>query len=319
MKTVTDLLGQLSHVTPEFSKAALEVARLELTEANIARLCSATLTAPSAASEALEALAQEAERLGLYARVEPEQQRATASREPLHFSRLKLMSRSPAHYRVGFGEPTPAMRFGTLVHTVLLGGDYAVWEGDRRGNVWKDFEAKHEGRLIVTSKEYQAALQCAEAVRADRVAAPLLEGKHEQAWAATLYGRPCEGRIDIAGPRATVDLKTTSDASPWRFQRQCLALAYHAQLAWYQDARRALGEDPGEAYLIGVETKAPFAVTVLRITPRALDEGRRITRLWVERLEACELANEWPGYVQSAVDLDTSTDDEIVFRDGEEL
>lgn len=239
----------------------------------------------------------------------------------LHWSILKRMAQSPAHLLHAYmhpTEPTAAMRFGTLVHALVLGGDVVVYEGERRGNAWRDFAEAHEGRTIVTAKERDAAARVADAVLASTVAAPLLVGERERAWQASLYGRRCGGRIDVAGAAATVELKTTNDAEPYRFQRACLRMGYAAQLAWYQDARRELGEDPGEAFIVGVETKAPYPVTVLRVTPRALDGGRKLNRLWVERLEACEASDEWPGYAQSVLDLDVVEDAGLII-DGEEL
>lgn len=240
--------------------------------------------------------------------------------EELHFSDLKNMAKSPAHLRYGVEagwKPNRAMNVGTIAHALLLGGDFVVYEGRRHGKKWEEFEAEHEGRMIVTRKERDEAAAMASSVDRHPIASRLLVGDHERPWTATMYGRKCAGRIDVAGPD-TVELKTTNDAEPNRFQRQCLRMAYHAQLAWYQDARRALGEGPGEAYIVGVESKAPYPVTVFHLTERALLEGRKLTRLWIERLAACEAADEWPGYVQSVVELDIVEDAGLVI-DGEEV
>jgi len=238
----------------------------------------------------------------------------------LHFSDLKHMAQSPAHYRAGLETgfvATRSMNKGTLLHSIVLGGEYVVYPGERRGNAWKDFEAANEGKFIVTQKEYDVGHFAADAVLADRVAAPLLVGRHEHGWRTELYGRPCAGRIDVAGAGFTTDLKSTRDATPWRFQRDCLRMAYHAQLGWYGDARRAMGEDPGEHFIVGVELKPPYPVTVLRVVPRALEEGRKLVRLWLEQLRACEESDEWPSYTQSVVDLDIVEDDELIIG-GEE-
>lgn len=241
--------------------------------------------------------------------------------EELHWSALKLMAQSPAHvlaYTRGELAPTRAMNGGTLIHALVLGGDYVVWDGKRSGKAWDAFEEEHDGRFIVTRSEYESATRAADAVLAHPVARGLLEGRHEWQWRAQMFGRRCAGRIDVAG-FATADLKAANTVEPSRFQRACLRMGYHAQLAWYQDARRALGEDPGAAYIIGVEARPPFNVTVLRLTVRALEEGRKLNRLWLERLQACEEADHWPGYVQSVVDLDIVEEDEGLIIDGEEV
>lgn len=239
----------------------------------------------------------------------------------LHFSMLKQFARSPAHFKAfveeGFAS-SRAMGKGTLVHALVLGGDYVLYEKDRRGNAWKEFAEANKGRFIVTQKELTEAQRIADAVMANPVAAPLLIGDPEREWKATMHNRLCGGRIDVSGIGHTTDLKTTNDAEPFRFSKACLRMGFHAQLAWYQDARRALGEDPGEAWIVGVESKSPYAVTVLRVTERALEEGRKLTRLWIERLIGCELSDEWPGYVQSAIDLDIAEDSGLII-DGELL
>lgn len=243
-------------------------------------------------------------------------QTKTRDADGLHFSALKMMAKSALHYRTYVDSglaATAAMNRGTLVHALLLGGDFVIYEGERRGNAWKCFEEDNLDRFIATRAEYDRAARVADAVRAHPIAAPLLVGETERSWTATLYGRTCAGRIDVAGIGHTVDLKLARDTHPARFQRACLSMAYHAQLAWYGDARRALGELPGELYIIGVEPNPPYAVTVLRVTDRAALEGRKLTRLWLEQLAACEAANAWPGYAQGVVDLDVVEDDELIF------
>lgn len=243
--------------------------------------------------------------------------------EPLHFSDLKRMALSPAHYLAGLGNDhdKPAMRFGRLVHTLVLGGPaVAVYEGERRGNAWKAFRAENEGREIVTRSELDEATNVARAVLSSEVARPYLIGERERPVEWTTNGRRCATRgIDVLGSTFLADLKTTNCAEPGRFSRACLRMAYHGQLAWYQDAAASIGRHVDEAFIIGVETAPPYAVTVLRVTPRTLHEGRKLSRLWLERLLACEAANEWPGYVQSVVDLDVAEDDVGLIIDGEEI
>jgi len=241
--------------------------------------------------------------------------------EPLHFTQLKRMAQSPAHYKAALlhsMEPTPAMRLGTLVHCILLGGDFTVYEGERRGHKWKDFAAENEGKTIVTLSEVDRATACAEAVRAHPIAPDLLKGRHEVTVNWRQHGRECQGRVDVIGDGFITELKTASCTEPWRFTRGALRLSYHAQLAWYQDACAAIGEDPFTAYIVSVETAPPYAVTVFRMTPRALEDGRKLTRLWLETLLTCERCDEWPAYAQSIVDFDSDGEQTLII-DGEEI
>lgn len=72
--------------------------------------------------------------------------------ERIHYSQLKYFERSPAHFRAAcLGErvETPAMRFGTAVHVLVLGGDAVVFPGEqRRGNAWKAFQAIVDGQDV---------------------------------------------------------------------------------------------------------------------------------------------------------------------------
>lgn len=238
----------------------------------------------------------------------------------LRFSELKMMAKNAASFRAAYEEPreeTAPMLFGTLCHTLILGGEsYVVYEADRRGNAWKDFQAANVGRMIVTAKELAKAKRVADAVRRDPVAAPLLEGVHERELSWDMLGRKFGGRADVIGPDCVVDVKTTNYAEPGYFSRAALRMAYHVQAGMYFDGAVASGFPVKESWVIAVETAVPFSVTVLHMTPRALDEGRKILRGWVERVAACEAAGEWPGYVQSAVDLDVVEDAGLII-DGE--
>jgi hypothetical protein len=244
----------------------------------------------------------------------------------VHFHDLKRIARSPAHYLAGLSADDtdkPSFRFGRLVHKILLGGDYVVYAGDRRGNAWKAFQEEHQGQDIFTAEEAVKAKAIADAVRSHDIAGALLEGEHELPVEWSMFGRKCATRgIDILSrqKRVIVDLKTASTTEPWLFSRAARRYCYHAQLAMYVDAAASLDVQVDDAYLIAVETAAPYAVTVLHATPRVLDEGRKLLRSWMERLLACEEADAWPAYTQSVVEFDVEDSGDVVLEiDGEEI
>jgi hypothetical protein len=239
----------------------------------------------------------------------------------LRWSELSKMRQSPAHMRAAYeepSEPTAGMTLGLTAHHELLGSaDLVVYEGERRGNVWKEFDAEHAGKLIVTSKEHAKAKRIADAVRADKVAAPLLEKalfEVELSWQA--FGRACAGRLDIVGPGRIVEFKTTSCAEPLFFQRAAQRMGYLGQLAWYLEGARANGHAIEECWVIAAETAPPFAVTVMLLTPRALLEGHKLARLLVERTNACQESGQWPAYAQAPVPFDVAEAVEVEI-DGE--
>lgn len=239
---------------------------------------------------------------------------------PVRFSNLKHFAKSAAHYRHAIEHEradTAAFKLGRLVHFLVLGGNYVVYQGERRGHSWTEFEGAHDGVEIFTRSEADKARPIADAVLSHPAAARLLEGEHERELTWTRNGRDCAGRLDVLHPDRVVDLKTASDAHPERFQRGGLRLGYHAQLAWYLHG--VDGCIRREGYTVVVETVAPHVVTILRLTERALEMGDRLNRLWLEQLLVCEASDYWPGYVEGIVPFDVPDMDELSLTiDGEE-
>jgi hypothetical protein len=243
----------------------------------------------------------------------------------LRCSTLKAMGRSPAHCLHAMRspyEPTVAMRLGSGAHSLLLGGqDIATFTGKvRRGKEWADFCDAHPNDLILNEQESETAHAIADAVKADPIAQRVLyqpgtiyERTIEWDW----EGRPFRCTPDARGPFHLVDLKTTRDAEPEAFQRQAIKLGYHAQLALYALAiEQATGVRPRDVYIVAVESKPPHAVTVLELTPRALEAGEKLCRRWLDRFKECQASGEWPGYTTSLVTFDVLPSmDEFTFDD----
>lgn len=235
---------------------------------------------------------------------------------PVRFTNLKAMSKSPLHYFHQVNQErtdSAAMRRGRIVHWNVLGGmpddedgRVTLWDGERRGNAWKAFAKEHAGDEIVTPKEWEGALAISDAVLNDPLAKPLLEGTKETQIKWRLGNRECTSRPDVLDrdEGILVDLKTTTDASLVGLKRQAWRMSYHAQLAFYLDAAKYDGVTVREVFIIGVEVVAPYAVTVLRLTERVLEEGRRTYRAWFERLLVCEASEAWPSYTQHVETFD---------------
>jgi hypothetical protein len=248
--------------------------------------------------------------------------------DPVHFSNLKLFAKSPAHYRDSIGAETDeaAFRLGRATHALLLGvqpgGKWDVYEGGRRaGKAWEAWRDERPDTDIYIPSEMALARAMAKAVAADPHASDLLSGEFEIpiTWKDE-SGRLCETRgrdVLNRNRRYIVDVKTARTAHPGRFTREALGLGYHAQGALYIDAAKSLGVDVQDVYIVAVEKRRPHPVTVLRFTARALLEGRKLIRSWMEQLLVCEAANAWPAYAQSIVDLDVAEENELIFDEEE--
>ena len=234
--------------------------------------------------------------------------------EACNFSTLKHMSRSPAHYRWAVDaikSDTPAMRLGRCVHMAILEParferEVAVWEGDRRGNAWKDFQAANEGREILKTVEHVECRTMASVVREHPIAGPLLDmmtsPEHVVTWdhQGVDGAIRCKGRLDGWHPSGIIDIKTTRDASPEGFCRQSAANAYHAQAAMYLDGARANKLNAEVYHIIAVENVEPYAVAVYEVAGETLTTGRELYWLWLDRVQQCRAKGAWPGYPLSA-------------------
>lgn len=245
---------------------------------------------------------------------------------PVRFSRLKRFSQSAAHYYAACqwdDDDTLARRIGRGVHALMFSQPLAVWPKRRQGKDWETFKVANASREILNESEHAQALTMVNAIRRDPLAGPLLfDGSvFERRIEWSIDGRRCSGTPDAVAPGRLIDLKTARTSEPDRFVRQATWMSYHGQLAWYQDGLELAGlQRPDECYIVAVESSEPYAVTVLRATERTLDMGRRMNRLWWERLRVCESANEWPAYAQSIVDFDIEEAGELTLSiEGEDF
>lgn len=234
--------------------------------------------------------------------------------DPVRFSRLRLMARSPAHYKAGYQPSTEAMQIGTAAHERILMGTFGVtYDGVRRGKEWEAFKADQPaGVMIFNAREAMQVASMATSVQANSDAMRVLEGERETMRLWTKDGRACQGTPDVVSDTFVTELKTGETSDPRKFHHKVRDYAYHAQLAWY-DAAVGVRK---EHYIVAVESKAPFVTTVFKLSFPTILAGQKLCRLWWERLLQCEASNEWPGYCQSVVDLDMGDEDEVV-TDGE--
>ena len=237
-------------------------------------------------------------------------------------SGLDLIRKTPALYqwrRSNPTEQTPAMRLGTLTHTVVLEpevfADSVIVrpEGiDRRTSAgkaaWAAFELEAEGREIITNEEGAKLAAIRDAVRSHPAAAKALAGLPviEQSIFWDVDGIACRCRPDAVTERGViVDLKTTRDASPEGFARSVAQYRYHVQAAYYSDGYRAVfGEAPRGFVFIAVETEPPYLVAVYVASETMTSRGRIEYQADLDTFRECLATDTWPGYSSSPLTLD---------------
>jgi PDDEXK-like domain of unknown function (DUF3799) len=241
--------------------------------------------------------------------------RAPGAEGPLRFSRLRLMSSCPAKYRHGYVPSTSSMDVGSAVHShMLTGKTISFYPGKvRNGAAWEKYESEHSTDLILTKREYAQAKAMEASIKRSPLAMQCLEGVREKTILFDLDGRPCRGTPDVVGDTFITELKTGETSDPRKFAYKVRDFCYHGQLAWYDQAVGGRKDH----FVVAVEAKPPYVVTVFRLLPPSIEQGRKLIRLWLEQLKNCEASNEWPGYCQSIVDLDVS-DAELTYADGDE-
>lgn len=239
----------------------------------------------------------------------------------VHFSELKEMASSPAHYRKACTVPrdaTSAMNIGSATDRFVFGGKVVLFTGKvRNGKEWEAFAAEHAGEVICNRAEWDTARATADNVMADPVAGPILRAKGNEfqrvmAWEA--YGLECaagipggdgRGGFDLLNQRESliVDLKASGDAEPASLIRHARRMLWHCQGRWYLDGAQALSLDATRFKLIVAETSG-VAVTVLTLGPNVLNLAAKQIAHWVERLKGCDASGEFPGYQQTEVEWD---------------
>ena len=175
---------------------------------------------------------------------------------------------------------------------------YAIWEGGRRvGDEWEEFRDEHAGAELISIEDATTCSAIARAVKLNPVAAEYFsEGEAEVSvkWDSRL-GMPCKSRLDWVNPGLVLDLKSTRDASHRKFASQAASLSYHAQLAFYHDAAKAVDGLDRKCVIVAVEKVPPYEVGTYVVPDEAIKAGRLKYEGWMRGLVNHLASCKWPG------------------------
>jgi hypothetical protein len=259
------------------------------------------------------------------------------ARPELSYSESKLLQQSAMHLRFWRDHPelrsagSPAMAFGTMVHTATLEPTtfdqrYAVAPPvNKNTSAWKAFvaECTVASLLPITAEEREAAFTCAGNVRNHPVVGPLMSRGHAEVscfWTDPATGVECKCRVDWLHPLnlrgvIPVDLKTTQDASRGPFTRSVVTYQYHRQAHWYeQGVAQASGLEVSPMLFVVVESKPPYAVAAYTLDRWFMAQAAKINHDLRSLYKHCLATNDWPGYDPAITDLTAprwSLDDEL--------
>tara|TARA_R100000808_G_scaffold2174_4_gene9127 strand:+ start:1616 stop:2302 length:687 start_codon:yes stop_codon:yes gene_type:complete len=182
---------------------------------------------------------------------------------------------------------TAAMRRGWLTHLLTLEPEKQIGLQiidcqTRATKAYKEAVAEFGEQKVFTRKEYDEALNLAEAVMSNTMANKLISqaNRVEEYLQFQLDGVNFHGYADVVGDNYIADLKIT-DNEPRKVQRWVLDNLYHMQLALYA---YAVFNSKAEIrhYLITCDPSAPNGVIVYEISLEMAQDGFNRARLEVQ-------------------------------------
>jgi hypothetical protein len=226
---------------------------------------------------------------------------------------LRQILKSPAHLRHYLDSPRvekAAFDFGHAVHAGVLGvglelveipEDVLASNGAASTTAAKTFiaDAYAAGKVPLKHADIAPIRASVEAVKNHELAATIFaKGEPEVSAFAQdpVTGVWLRARIDWVTPDGTlVDLKTTVDGEPGKFEREGRRLGYDVQAAFYRHVYAlATGADAVAFQFVTVEKSAPYLVDVhAPLDWPHLGEQKRekATALYAD----CLATNTWPG------------------------
>lgn len=207
------------------------------------------------------------------------------------------------------GEPTAALRLGTLVHCLALTPhqferEFIVANYERRSNAGRQAYARlaATGLALVKPAELDRARAVVAALQTDPEARKLLRhGKKErtiiQPRASGLL--PLKARLDVhnESKRQIVELKTT-----WNLTASQMAMdryRYSLSAAFYRDLVR--GQD---VVFVFVQTTPPHNVAVIPLERPQLRAGQEQWQSALARFDDCWQRNDWPEAISETLEDD---------------
>lgn len=182
-------------------------------------------------------------------------------------------------------EKTDAMILGSLIHCMVLEPDevdkrYAVMpKVDLRTSIGKEtkivFERNNQGKEIIKDEMLETAKECYKSLVETGTIDLFKGGETEQAILFNILGVEAKGKLDYYNESKglLVDLKTTQK-SGLDFAKECADRDYFLQGSFYYDGLQTLGKKVNQVLFVGIQTKSPFKVTIVRQNMPEIEHGR---------------------------------------------
>lgn len=226
-------------------------------------------------------------------------------------SGLKLIRRSPAHFKKGGKKATPNMERGSARHMCIFEHDrfhkhYHIAECDNRTRAEFKGLAKDVGAdKVLTRDEFSSIMEGREAAFRNSRFRKMIEapGRAELSVFTTdpVTGLPLKCRFDWKlDSMPALDLKSTTDARPAAFSKIITDLEYDAAVAFYAFVWEI---ETGEKIncsrdfpLAALENDTPNCLVMHDLDEVALMRGRKLFRDALTTMAECTETGVWGGY-----------------------
>jgi exodeoxyribonuclease VIII len=247
----------------------------------------------------------------------------------LSHSKLSCLAQNPMEFKMRYVDDPPtlplkesdAFAMGHAVHCLALEPErmderfVVTPKIDRRTKEGKlqaiIFERDNEGKIVLTLDEYQDAIACVQALNNHPEFATIMAQPRrvEVPLEFDLFGHRFKAKPDciVDSMRLILDIKTTDDASPHRWQWSAVDYGYHRQQIIYQ---QALWQDTREDYrfIFAVVEKPkpstrgiPPTVALYELDPDTVSMGYEDARRLVQDYEDRTANGWWQQYYSNGI------------------
>lgn len=252
-----------------------------------------------------------------------------SKKEYISASGLKLLKKSPLHFKLQEKKTTEAMEFGSAYHTFILEPElfekeyYLFNDSDicsvligegakspRATNIYKEWYNQQLAiagqRKLMDKNTYSQLEKMSDIIFRHKFAKSIISNGDAE---MSIY---CEITI-ITGQKIKVkirpdykkdskriisDLKTCQSASINDFPRHSADFDYHIQAALYSDILSEIeGKGMGwDFYFIAQEKSSPYCFNIFESSPQFLAQGRYEWEQLIMLYAFCLENDKWPGY-----------------------
>lgn len=207
-------------------------------------------------------------------------------------SYIRRFGQSQLHAIEHKQESSPALKFGTASHALLVEGQEAfdkevrVLTGSPYTKAYKEEKAEYEDQGFIVLKESEVEIIHGMKDSMVYEGNAYLNAKGKIAEASIYWYEDdilCKCRPDMMCPPlnepnsdnkiVVVDYKTTISCEPFAFNKSVKKYGYDMQAAWYRRGIQMAGYDIDSFVFIAQEKVHPYASKVFRITEEQMDYG----------------------------------------------